>query len=42
MIVVDRNNYILQMSLAKEDGELLYRNGQYDLDEVEEYYVSLL
>lgn len=40
--MVDRNKLFLQMNLAKEDGELLYRNGQSDLNEVEESSVSVL
>lgn len=40
--MVDRNKFFLQMNLAKEDGELLYRNGQSDLNEVEESSVSVL
>jgi len=39
--VVDRNKFFLQMNLAKEDGAL-YRNGQSDLNEVEESSVSVL
>lgn len=39
--MVDRNKFFLQMNLAKEDGAL-YRNGQSDLNEVEESSVSVL